>query len=210
MAGREDGRSLAKRGWELMNQRRFDDAYPCLYHGTELLLEELRSMPEGPAKQALKNQVSTLITRAEECKRALGPRRPTSASRALATNAMARAGVFRSSQPAHPVQPPPADPPSDALESLIEQEILMVSPGVNWDSIAGLAQAKQALREAIILPSQYPEIFTGLRAPPKGILLFGPPGTGKTLLAKAVATESSATFFNVTSSTLTSKFVTVT
>jgi spastin len=90
---------------------------------------------------------------------------------------------------------------------MIENEILDRSPAVKWEDIAGLLDAKRALREAIILPAQYPHIFTGLRAPPKGLLLFGPPGTGKTLLAKAVATESSATFFNITSSTLTSKFV---
>ncbi|KAF9947611.1 hypothetical protein BGZ72_010424 [Mortierella alpina] len=93
------------------------------------------------------------------------------------------------------------------LANMILNEVMIDGATVTWDDIAGLSFAKQALKEIVILPALRPELFTGLRAPAKGVLLFGPPGTGKTMLAKAVSQESKATFFSISASSLTSKFV---
>eukprot|EP00064_Thunnus_orientalis_P015331 superscaffoldBa00002822_g15382 len=100
------------------------------------------------------------------------------------------------------------NPEKKKLQEQLMGAIVMEKPNVRWNDVAGLEGAKEALKEAVILPIKFPHLFTGKRTPWRGILLFGPPGTGKSYLAKAVATEANnSTFFSVSSSDLMSKWL---
>ncbi|XP_062512116.1 fidgetin-like protein 1 isoform X2 [Corticium candelabrum] len=93
------------------------------------------------------------------------------------------------------------------MVDLILNEIVDHGPPVTWEDVAGLEFAKATIKEAVVWPMLRPDLFTGLRGPPKGILLFGPPGTGKTLIGKCIASQAGATFFSISASSLTSKWV---
>jgi len=126
---------------------------------------------------------------------------------AMAKSRAARPNSVSAAMGGTPAKGSAAKKKGDDLREMIEREILDSSPGVSWDDVSGLEKAKQLLREMVILPATRPDIFKGLRAPTRGLLLYGPPGNGKTMLAKATATESTCTFFSVSASTLTSKWV---
>ena len=99
------------------------------------------------------------------------------------------------------------DKEEDAMDQKIMSEIMSKNPGVKFSDIIGMNDMKQTLYEIIVVPTIRPDLFTGIRTPQRGILLFGPPGTGKTMIAKAIASECGSTFFNISASSLTSKWV---
>lgn len=96
--------------------------------------------------------------------------------------------------------------PDVDLIQMLERDVLDKNPRVQFDDIADLLETKKLLQEAVLLPLLMPEYFKGIRRPWKGICMFGPPGTGKTMLAKAVATQGKTKFFNVSASSLASKW----
>ncbi|KAG9392821.1 fidgetin-like protein [Carpediemonas membranifera] len=91
------------------------------------------------------------------------------------------------------------------LAQLILGEIAQSSGSVRWADVVGLGAAKKAVTEAVIWPLRRPDLFTGLTGP-RGVMLFGPPGNGKTMIGRALANEAGATFFNISASSLMSKW----
>ncbi|KAG5310214.1 KATL2 protein, partial [Acromyrmex insinuator] len=92
------------------------------------------------------------------------------------------------------------------IADVMSREIVQQNLNVHWDDVKGLKDCKMLLKEAILYPMKYPSLFNRRLGFCKGVLLYGPPGTGKTMLAKAVATECQSTFFNITSSSVISKW----
>ncbi|XP_050188888.1 ATPase family AAA domain-containing protein 2-like [Myiozetetes cayanensis] len=97
--------------------------------------------------------------------------------------------------------------------SLAGVEKIQIGSSVQFDGVGGLSDHISALKEMIILPLLYPDVFEILKfKPPRGCLFYGPPGTGKTLVARALANECSrgdrkVTFFMRSAADCMSKWV---
>ena len=96
----------------------------------------------------------------------------------------------------------------DAWDPMVSGAEMVEKPNVEYDSVGGLDEEILQVREAIELPLDSPELFrkVGIE-PPKGILLVGPPGCGKTMLAKAVASQTNASFIRMVGSELAQKYI---
>lgn len=103
----------------------------------------------------------------------------------------------------------PADTAERAEGQTAEREwMLSEKPNVHFVDIAGLQEIKDALELRVIYPLRHPEIASRFhKKAGGGILLYGPPGTGKTMIARAIATELEAQFFNVKASNIMSPWV---
>ena len=208
---------------KLKDARRFDDSKQystavMLYEeGLRLLIERHQQESDEPKRAVILKTVEEYMARAERCKQLAQVKPPDHSNygaRPRPPKVPPRKPVRRTSPqaPRRRSPPPPAQAPEnivrDPFEARVLQEMLDGSSAVRWADVAGLEAAKRTLKEAVVLPNLRPDLYRGLRAPPRGVLLFGPPGTGKTFLAKAVATESNAkSFFAASAASLTSKYV---
>lgn len=112
----------------------------------------------------------------------------------------------KSDRPGGPETAAPSDEqPREGAEKRWQVED---KPGVFFQDIAGLQHVKDLIRRRVVYPFRNPELAQKYRRQAGGgVLMYGPPGTGKTMMAKAIATELDAPFFNVQSSDIMSKWV---
>ncbi|CUM51183.1 unnamed protein product [Debaryomyces tyrocola] len=200
MSGASDflskGIDLVQKAIDADTATRYEEAYKLYYNGLDYLMLALKYEKNQKSKELIKSKFTEYLTRAEQLKDHL--------------EKQAKSNTAEGSSDGSTKAKKSGDGDDDDTKKLrgaLAGAILSETPNVKWDDIAGLEGAKEALKEAVILPVKFPQLFTGNRKPTSGILLYGPPGTGKSYLAKAVATEAKSTFFSVSSSDLISKWM---
>ncbi|OMP86093.1 Vacuolar protein sorting-associated protein 4 [Diplodia seriata] len=182
----------------------YESAYQMYYQALELFMLALKWEKNAKSKEMIRAKVGEYMERAEKLKNHLAENDTNNQKKPGAIGANGKvAGGSGKGQGGDEEE----DADSKKLRGALAGAILSEKPNVRWEDVAGLDQAKEALKEAVILPIKFPHLFTGKRQPWKGILMYGPPGTGKSYLAKAVATEANSTFFSVSSSDLVSKWM---
>ncbi|XP_035263912.1 fidgetin isoform X2 [Anguilla anguilla] len=121
-------------------------------------------------------------------------------------HAMPGSAVGAATSSAHPAedQLKSSDP---RLVELVTTEVVQQGPPVDWSDIAGLELAKATIKEEVLWPMMRPDVFSGLQALPRSILLFGPQGTGRMLLGRCLASQLGGTFLRLSGSALATKWL---
>ena len=191
-----------KKAIDLDTAGNYEAAYQQYYASLELFMLALKWEKNAKSKEMIRAKTGEYMERAEKLKQHIQQQGDKKKPAVMGANGKAStngAGEGKGETE--------EDADSKKLRGALQGAILTDKPNVKWEDVAGLEGAKEALKEAVILPIKFPHLFQGKRQPWKGILLYGPPGTGKSYLAKAVATEANSTFFSVSSSDLVSKWM---
>ena len=193
---------VVKKAIEADTTAEYEKAYQLYYQSLELFMLALKWEKNAKSKEMIRAKAAEYMERAEKLKTHLADndskrKKPSM----MGANGSSTGGGGKGEKEEE------QDADSKKLRNALAGAILQDKPNIRWEDVAGLEGAKEALKEAVILPIKFPHLFTGKRQPWKGILLYGPPGTGKSYLAKAVATEANSTFFSVSSSDLVSKWM---
>ncbi|KAG5513599.1 hypothetical protein PMAC_001031 [Pneumocystis sp. 'macacae'] len=197
--------SIVKKAIEEDNAQKYNEAYKLYINSLECFNMALKYEKTENGKKLIRDKVTQYLDRAEILKEYL--KKTNENMKHISVKINENDNSFGKKIKKDSDSDDNDDIETRKLKNTLASTVITESPNVRWDDIAGLDTAKDALKEAVILPAILPHLFKGSRKPWIGILLYGPPGTGKSYLAKAVATESKSTFFSVSSSDLVSKWM---
>lgn len=198
------GIELVQKAIDLDTATQYEEAYTAYYNGLDYLMLALKYEKNPKSKDLIRAKFTEYLNRAEQLKKHLESEEENAAKKSPSAGSGSNGGNKKISQEEGEDN---GGEDNKKLRGALSSAILSEKPNVKWEDVAGLEGAKEALKEAVILPVKFPHLFKGNRKPTSGILLYGPPGTGKSYLAKAVATEANSTFFSVSSSDLVSKWM---
>jgi vacuolar protein-sorting-associated protein 4 len=185
----QQAKQIAEEAVRLDNGGNYKAAFPLYLRAAEILAKIIRFTDNSTLRVKYSDAAKTYIDRAQALK-------------TLAAKATSASRVGRLSAGGE------EDTETKERREDILETILTEKPNVKWEEVADLKEAKQSLREAVIIPALRPDLFQSkTRRAWRGLLLFGPPGCGKTMIAKAVATECDATFLSIDAASIMSKWL---
>ncbi|KAI6203507.1 Vesicle-fusing ATPase [Aphelenchoides besseyi] len=156
---------LVQRATDEDRRKNYREALNLYSHGCEYFMHALKYETQTERqKEVIRDRLKGYVDRAEMLKKFLDNKENSERAVKDGDNSGADSD---------------SDNQSKKLQESLNKAIVVEKPNVKWDDIAGLEGAKEALKEAVILPIKFPHLFRGQRKPWRGILLFGPPGTGK-------------------------------
>uniref|UniRef100_H0WKI8 vesicle-fusing ATPase n=1 Tax=Otolemur garnettii TaxID=30611 RepID=H0WKI8_OTOGA len=166
----------------------YEEALQLYQHAVQYFLHVVKYEAQGEkAKQSIRAKCTEYLDRAEQLKEYLKKKEK------------------KPQKPVKEGQPSPADekgndsdgegesddPEKKKLQNQLQGAIVIERPNVKWSDVAGLEGAKEALKEAVILPIKFPHLFTGEVFPLENQLLFGESKSMILLQAEQVQTVMS-------------------